>query len=158
MKKYLIISSVLCFVLFSLAGCIKRNDMPITPVITFKDFAIMGDSARLVIKFTDGDGDLGLSDDEISPPYDYNVFIKYMEKVNGTYRERVLSFPFNFRIPRISTSDRKKPAQGEVHISITPTYYDPFSTHDTIRYELYIKDRALHESNSIQTNDIIIER
>ena len=69
--------------------------------------------------------------------------------------KRVLPFEFNYRIPIINTSSKKKTIQGEIKIAIKPFYYDPFSKYDTIKYEIYIVDKALNKSNVISTPEII---
>lgn len=145
-------------VAFFAFSCKRNNNVPNEPQITYKDFLVLGDSAKLIIKFTDGDGDLGLSDSDIDPPYDYNTFITYYEKVNGTFVPRELTFPFNYRIPVLNTSNRKKELNGELQITIAPTYYDPFSKRDTIKYSIYIQDRALNKSNIIETKEIVVKR
>jgi hypothetical protein len=62
---------------------------------------------------------------------------------------------FNYRIPIINTTTKKKKLTGIIKIELKPFYYDPFSKFDTIKYELYIVDRAFNKSNVIETPEII---
>ena len=138
--------------LIGVSSCKKKEEVPIEPVIKYSNFVITGDSAKLYFTFTDGDGDIGLAKSDTG----FDFFIKYFELQNGNWKEIVLPAPFNYRMPVINKSGKKKALQGEVIIDITPTYYNPFSNFDTLRYEFYIKDKALHESNHETTPDYAI--
>ena len=89
MFKYTKITLVLSFFTLGLASCLKPESFPNEPSIEFVDFTALGDSGRLTFNFTDGDGDIGLSQTQLSPPFDtssyfyYNLYIHYYEKMNG---------------------------------------------------------------------------
>jgi hypothetical protein len=55
----------------------------------------------------------------------------------------------------LTQSGKNKALTGEIKVSVTPFYYDFLSDFDTIKYEIYIKDRALHESNHVTTPEFI---
>ena len=75
----------------SLVACLKSEEFPKEPRITFKSFDIQGDSASLSITFTHGDGDIGLNAGDTFPPYapgtpNYsNLRLDYQELQNGTW-------------------------------------------------------------------------
>jgi len=153
-KIFIIIFS---FILFF--ACQKIEKYPDIPEIEFvgvtriinPDNII--DKVVLKISFTDGDGDIGLTQNDTLPPYDYNFFIKYFEKRDGEFVEVVLKdFSFNARIPVLTPEGRNKSIKGEIQDTII---VNTMSAYDTIRFETYIVDRALHESNVIITPDII---
>jgi len=81
---------------FLLWGCYTPPEFPIEPSISysdvvFKDIENLPDSLIIVIKFQDGNGDLGLSSNETQPPYHP---IWYFQKSNGnliTYADRQTS-------------------------------------------------------------------
>jgi hypothetical protein len=146
---------LLFFTLSLCSSCLKKEDISPIPLIAFKDFVANKDTANLYINFTDGDGDIGLTQNDTTPPNNYNCFISYIEKQNGVWVKRDLPIEFNYRIPMVNTSNKKKSIKGEIKIAIKPYYYDPFSLFDTIKYELYIMDRALNKSNIISTPEII---
>ena len=52
-----------------LPACLRTEEFPPEPRITFKAFNLVGDSASIVITFTDGDGDVGLNPGDTFPPY-----------------------------------------------------------------------------------------
>jgi hypothetical protein len=140
---------------FAFTACLKKETASPIPLIEFKDFQANKDTANLLFLFTDGDGDIGLTQSDTVPPNNYNCFIAYLEKQNGVWVKRQLPFDFNYRIPVVNTSNKKKTIKGEIKIAIKPYYYDPFSAYDTIKYEIYIVDKSLNKSNVINTPEII---
>ena len=146
---------ILSLTLVLLSSCLKKETASPIPLIAFKNFLANKDTADLYISFTDGDGDIGLTQNDTIAPNNYNFYISYIEKQKGVWVKRVLPFDFNYRIPIVNTSSKKKTIKGEIKIAIKPYYYDPFSKFDTIKYEIYIVDRALNKSNVITTPEII---
>lgn len=150
-----------------LPSCFDNPNYPDEPVLTYKDFVIEGDSADLSFEFTDGNGDIGLSDDQVAPPYDqgsyyyYNLYVQYWEKddvlgwvpgqdANGD------SIIFKYRIKPIIEGNKEKPLRGTISVSIEPIFYNPVSPNsDTIRYRVQLIDRALNRSEWIVTDPII---
>lgn len=154
MIKQLSQISVLALAL-TFSSCLKKDEFPIEPSITFKSFdqyvdAKGKDVATLTLGFTDGDGDIGVKDTSIS-----NLFLRYYEKQNGKMVFRDLPDAFNYRVPDVTPTSKKKSVTGEISLDLT-FYYDPFSKYDTIQYEVFVRDQAGHESNHVFTNEIII--
>lgn len=154
-------------------SCQKKEDFPDIPHIEYESFLKIRNSQDidekgiLEFSFTDGDGDIGLYSWDTVAPYDYNLFITYFEKQNGEFKEVVLTYynkitqeydtiNFNARIPIINSSGESKPFKGKVEIELFINNY--FSDFDTIRFDAYIKDRALNESNTISTPEIIVKK
>jgi hypothetical protein len=105
---------------------------------------------------------MGLDDWDTLPPYDrtskyyYNFFITYFEKQHGEFVEVTSSVTFNSRIPVLKSSSSNGALKGEIEIELFIN--NPFSVYDTIRFDAYIADRALHESNIISTPEIILKK
>ena len=59
---------------------------------------------------------------------------------------------FNARFHRLRDNDDPKAISGTMEY--TMPIQNPLSPNDTIRFEIHILDRALHESNVIQTEAI----
>ena len=154
-------------------SCSKKEDFPDIPQIKYESFTKIRNSQDidekgiLEFSFTDGDGDIGLHSWDTLPPYDNNLFISYFEKQNGEFKEVILTYfnketqeydtiSFDARIPIINRSGESKPYKGKIEIELFINNY--FSTYDTIRFDAYIMDRALHKSNIISTPDIIIKK
>ena len=163
MLKYSLSFSAL-LMLFS--SCFKEQNYNEVPKIEFVEFFQIGDSAKIGFTFQDGEGDIGLSDDQIIAPYNpeskyyYNVYIVYYEKddVDGWVVGKDIngdSIVFKNRIKPIY-SGQPKGLKGKIIATIEPIYYDPFSAEsDTIKYKIQLIDRALHESNWVESNEII---
>ncbi len=162
--KYFLLFTVVTTVFWS---CMHDEEYPIIPEIEFKDFVLLINPANgivergvLKITFKDGDGDIGLKQSDTAAPYDYNLFITYYEIRNKDTVEVFLIDPisgdtstFNARIPILTPEGSGKSISGEIEDTLW--IYDPTSEYDTIMFEAYLKDRALHESNKISTPLII---
>ncbi len=151
-----------------LVSCSKDPVYPVEPSIAFTSFTkIQNNTGKdqkgiLKISFTDGDGDIGLNQDDTQPPYDtasvyfYNMFITYYEKQHGIYVPVTLPISNNARVPQVPPATKGLPLQGDIEIELYIN--NPATTFDTIKYDAYIVDRALHVSNVISTPDIIISK
>lgn len=167
MKKQLQIPLVIILLLLSFMACQKQETYPIVPEIKFESFDLLyntttGQTDRGVLKisFKDGDGDIGLTQGETEPPYDYNLFISYYEMQNGDTNLVVFTDPntgdtmtLNARIPVLTPEGNNKSIKGT--IEDTMFVNNPNSQFDTIMYRVYLVDRALHKSNEIATPLII---
>ncbi|MCF8302828.1 MAG: hypothetical protein K9I94_06085 [Bacteroidales bacterium] len=165
-----ILGLVIATLMFS---CVKEENYPVEPEITFEQFLILNNDTTIdergVLKFsfTDGDGDIGLTNQDTAEPYKYNLFISYFERRNGTFEEVFITvynpeteqedtITFNSRIPMLLDEGVEKPISGTIEDTLFINNYN--SPYDTIRFEAYIVDRELHKSNTIQTPPIIINK
>ena len=143
-------------------GCLKSEEFPKEPRIEFKSFEFFGDSASLVIKFTDGDGDIGLGQSDTQPPFDtastyyFNLFLGHSEKRNGEWFDVEFPEPISYRIPRITPGGQNKSLEGEIAVAIDPFSLFITDNSDTVRYSVELVDRALNVSNQVSTGDIIV--
>jgi hypothetical protein len=153
--------------IFVFVSCTQKEEFPIEPSIEYVSFLKiynpsqeLFDRGVLKISFKDGDGDIGLHDYETQEPYDYNFIITYFEIQNGEEVEVIPSwynpltdsieyFNFNARIPILTPSGANKSIKGEIEDTLF--IYNYSSPYDTIRFEAYILDRALHQSNTVST-------
>lgn len=173
MKKTL---TFLIVILVALAACKKKLEYPIEPKITYEGLAYLmnADSTLtgeviLHIGYTDGDGDLGLDDaDTLYPfgpndPHYYNLIVDYLKWDGNAFVETPLlswnqqtqsydTISFNARFKRLVFNDEEASIYGT--IDYTMMVFNPLSPNDTIKFRAHIIDRALHESNVIET-DII---
>ena len=148
------------------SSCIKEKSYPTTPAIKFKSFSHSGlDSANIIISFTDGDGDIGLTQGDTTgdfnskSKYYYNFYIRYLYKAaDGSFKAYVPTpgadtLDFKYRIPKLLTGQQQKKAlSGDIKVKL----YAPFAVHDTIQYDIYIYDKALHKSNTVNTGTLIL--
>lgn len=141
--------------LFAVACKKPSTDFPDVPQIEYVGFETKGDSATLTISFQDGNGDIGVEEDDLS--VDFNMFIGYFEKddTEGWVQQLDgLGDPifFRYRIPILEPNGTDKSLEGEIDVLMEPTYFHPISPdNDTLRYEIYLVDRAENISNVITT-------
>ena len=174
MKKQLLIG--LLFLAVAAMSCQKKVEYPVEPKIAYVGFTYIfnADSTFsgegiVAFSYTDGDGDLGLDDGDTLPPFGptdahyYNMVIDYLKCVNGEFVKTPLlswnaqtqsfdTVSFNARFHRLRDNDEPKAISGTMEYALP--VQNPFSPNDTIKFEIRILDRALHESNVIQTDPI----
>lgn len=178
MKLYTKITLILFLggvVLFS--TCRKFEEYPIEPQIEYNNFLLefnestgITERGVLMISYTDGDGDIGLNARDTLPPFNYgsdyyyNMIIDYYEKQNGKWELVPLIFKdpetgendtltFSVRIPNLTPSSGNQSIKGV--IQDTMYLYNPLSEFDTIKFSVHIIDRALHQSNTVETPEIV---
>tara|TARA_Y100000385_G_C12911289_1_gene558473 strand:+ start:215 stop:682 length:468 start_codon:yes stop_codon:yes gene_type:complete len=147
------------------SSCFKSEEYPIEPIISDPIFLISGDSAKLTFSFTDGDGDIGLPPGDTLAPYNpdsyyhYNLYVDYYEKddENGWQRGRDLegdSIVFQYRLKPIVVKGRARGIKGTMDVTMI-SFANPLSSQsDTIRFTIKLIDKALNESNVIETAEI----
>jgi len=144
------------------AGCLKTEEFPKEPQITFKSFSLANDSASITIGFTDGDGDVGLGTGDTLPPYapgtpNYsNLRVDYEELQNGVWTLVVFPQPLDYRVPDLTPTGQNKVLEGEIAIALKPFSLFHYDTYDTVRYSVRLLDRALNVSNTVYTGPIIV--
>ena len=121
----------------------------------------------LNINYKDGDGDLGLDENDSFPPFNfgskdfYNLKIDYKMKQNNQWKKIVLpisndTIEFNQRFLRLNKSGKKKAVLGNIEIRIPASPY-PGIKPDTIQLICKMADRGLNYSNLITSKDIILK-
>lgn len=169
----ILIHSMFSIMLWLLIGCLlliscrKKDQFPDTPEIGYVSFTKIQNGTGidnkgiLTISFTDGNGDIGLSDADTLPPFNYgsqwyyDFFITYYELQKGVLTKVELPNTNNSRIPPVSDGSGK-PVKGEIAVELYIN--NPFSSYDTIAFEVSIADRALNLSNKIMTPYIVITK
>lgn len=172
MKRLIAFLVVAALVITVYSGCKKPETFPIIPAIEFKSIGsyknISGkDSVTVItISFTDGDGDIGYAPagngpvfDDTSSAYYYNFIVHFYEKKNGVWvRDTVFDRPpfsgFSGRLPNLTPRGENKALKGDISMDQYISFYPV--QNDTIKYEVYIYDRALHKSNTVMTSEIVI--
>ena len=153
------------FIIF--IGCAKPPDYPVEPVIEYLSVSsnianqnsgtITGDTIIATISFTDGDGDIGNDNDETT--------IVITDLRDNTPEESAV------KLPKVPEPGANNGISGEIIFRLLPTccLYPPefeqalctpstssFKV-DTLRYEVYIIDRAGNESNKIMLEPIYVQ-
>lgn len=148
-----------------LSSCFKNEEYPDEPIISDPIFAFSGDSAQLTFSFTDGDGDIGLAPEDTLEPYNpesyyhYNLYVDYYEKddVEGWKKGEDLDgnpIIFKYRLKPIVVKGKARGIKGTMDVTMV-NFSNPFSSQsDTIKYTIKLIDKALNESNVIETGEI----
>lgn len=172
------------FFLLPFWGCIAEPEFPLVPEIEFKSIENLygqqiPDSVVFSITFKDGDGDLGLAQDDTTGAYArlgqdkkpnkfyHNIFVNTFRKRAGesNYQLVLLQDGSNEsgRYPVLNLSGRPRPLEGTLTRSVEVFVLDPavspeaiFRPGDSIYYEIEIADRALNVSNKVRTKAVML--
>ena len=153
---------VLFIVLLTLFfACKKRESFSDIPYLEFRHYELkdsvdaLGNITKLCelhIYFTDGDGDIGLFNDDTIAPYDYNLFVNYFEMHNDSLQQINVNPPYHIRMPNLTPTGQNKSLKVDVKYDVNVTYRNS----DSIKFELKLFDRALNESDWVSSPLIII--
>ena len=133
-----------------LSACLKVDKFPDKPELTSIDFQVQPDSSGiLTVGFTDGDGDIGTDDTTRK-----SLFVRYFEWRDGKWVFAGNETTFFF-LKRIEPEGRVKSLEGELEVALKPTYYNPITPYDTLKYTVQLIDRAGNESNVVETAPIL---
>lgn len=156
-------SKIVFIILLSsiLFACKKSEQFSDIPYLEFRRYQIkdsvdaLGNLAKICelhLYFVDGDGDIGLFDEDTIPPFDYNLFVNYFEMQNDSLSQIDVSPPFHIRIPNLTPSGQNKSLKVNVKYDVNITYRNS----DTIKFDLKLFDRALNESDWVGTGLITL--
>jgi len=144
-------------------ACKKREEFSDIPYLEFIKYEIkdsidaLGNITKLCelhLFFTDGDGDIGLFEEDTIAPFDYNLFINYFEMKNNSLQQIIdtLNPPYHIRIPNLTPTGQNKSLKVDLKYDVDITYRNS----DTIKFELKLFDRALNESEWVSSSLIIL--
>ena len=160
--KCLLLITVL---ILGLSSCRKIVHSSSVPSIQFSSFTIfdttdilgnISKGGRLRFHFEDGDGDLGLDPPTTADTDSTNLFLTLYRKQGGVMLPSPDNDPLkpsSYRIPYMERLGQNKILKGTISITFLYLFYTPA---DTIRYDFYIKDRALNVSNVASTSEIVL--
>lgn len=142
-----------CFILaiWIQTSCTKRTDelsFPIEPMITLDSISqdtLIEFQDRLILhlSYQDGDGDLGTSNPDIN-----SIFIKDSRLENAD----------EYYLPPLAPETATISIQGTFDVELATTFLFGNGTEESTIFSLFLKDRAGHESNTVETKTILIVR
>jgi hypothetical protein len=179
LKKLVQISAftfLIGLVIFGLTDCTKPVTVyPVEPHIELVDCHAVKDddgyfSYVVTLNFTDGDGDLGLEQNEMDTPfnegslYNTNIHVDYFEKISGTFQKVTSTlggtdtvFPKG-RFPVITPDTKSKAVKGTMVATLFLGTWDPEPHRNNVtKLKIWINDRALHHSNVVETQEIVLK-
>jgi hypothetical protein len=151
----------------SIESCRKIQTLPDIPNIEFISFAVFDTTdrlgndckcGRLKFYFEDGDGDLGLRPPETGETDTTNLFLTLYRKTGGVFQQvpdNDIMKPSAYRIPYMERTGQNKILKGTISVTFLYLFYSP-ADNDTFKYKFYIKDRALHASDTVSTSEIAL--
>lgn len=165
-RRYAIFVLVTSVMAIFIVSCENVKDFPDEPVINSLVFDSLSQS--MIIKFTDGDGDFGIDNDNppfqefLDPdstmpnPYYYNLWVDYYEKRDGEWELIHTPSTFNYRVPVLTPEGQNK--QLDVKITYDMSFDLPLPTaeSDTIKFNVTLVDRAKNESLPKETGTIVL--
>ncbi len=163
--------------LLTLAACIKEpgfSDVPSILALPFEHRIlsspdrlgnrVLRDSVVFQVAFQDGDGDLGITSDEYSGKGDpklkglNNYIVRVLRKTGAAYKEVFPTVSYSSFFPPLKPDGKRGPIEGTLRFS--QTFYQDFTkpqqNKDTLKFQIKIIDRALHESNVIETDTVMV--
>jgi len=173
MKRLLLTNALIVLVLLAIViSCQKPPKYDNTPNIEYNNVEIYSslenglkkDSLIIVTRFEDGDGDLGLDNEDLQvPPFnqegnDQNYFLDILIKKNNVFQPLELPFTFNPRFFRLAPDGRVGPIEGDLRYSgvIIRESDRVLKPGDVLKFRISIRDRALNPSNTVETDEITV--
>ena len=143
-------NNIIYCIAYSFFACKKREEFSNIPYLEFTKYEIkdsidaLGNITKLCelhLFFTDGDGDIGLFEEDTIAPFDYNLFVNYFEMKNNSLQQIIdtLNPPYHIRIPNLTPTGQNKSLKVDMKYDVDITYRNS----DTIKFELKLFDRAL---------------
>lgn len=135
--------------LFTLNGCSDNEHLPdITPKITLEEVTPttvvqFTDSINMVIEYEDGDGDIGY----------WNP-----DSLALSVHDQRLANPDYFYVRPLTPDSNALAITGTIRIAIRNTFLLGNGNSETTRYEIKLKDRAGHWSNTVTTPEVMITK
>ncbi len=166
------------FIAVIASGCKKSEIYPIVPELEFSSYYFTTDPIietdtliGVVFNYKDGDGDIGLNPGDTFPPFNsilgdnnvelnpyyYNLHIDYLTLQDGEFKpviipDRTDTLRYFARLQNITPEGKHKAIRGEINWQILPPPYPGISR--TVKLRIKIYDRALHQSNVIESTVI----
>lgn len=133
-------------------------------VTLYKNRAGKDSMIILTLNYKDGDGDVGLSEADSLPPFNfgsagfYNLLVGYKIKKNTIWQNIILpggsdTLNFNQRFQRLNTSSKSKAVSGTIDLRIPASPY-PGIFPDTVKLVSQMVDRKFHKSNITESSAI----
>ncbi len=155
---------------FFLNSCMEKEEYPVVPALKYMSFTkfVHPDGfdtlGVLLVSYTDGDGDLGISEYDTT---NYNFFVGYYVMNNGVLEPGTVYNNLTGKFDTINFNNRFGPLapdgyvgwiKGEIEDTIVPLF-DPRSTkeYDTIQFRVYMTDQAGNRSDTVITPLIIVK-
>ena len=116
---------------------IRLDSLSTTTLVEFQD------RLEITIAYEDGDGDLGNPDPDIN-----SIFVKDSRLENED----------EYYLGPLAPLDADVSIQGKINLVLSTTFLLGNGTQESTIYSIYLVDRAGNQSNTIETDEIIIQK
>jgi len=143
------LSRLLAMALWLAIACEKEDRKSTIPEITLQSISPLSvkefqDSLEIVIRYKDGDGDLGSADPEIK-----NLFIT----------DNRMGLRYEYRIQQLAPTGAVVPIEGDVKVVLnTLAILDTTAITETVTFSIFVKDRSGNTSNTLLSPAVTITR
>jgi hypothetical protein len=169
-----------------LSTCKKSEIYPDIPAIEFKSYYFTVDTSAagirdtllgIIISYKDGDGDIGLNSKDTFPPFNSvqvnnketnkyynNLYWEYkaLNPITNVFEPVIKpnttdTLIFQNRVENITPDGKHKAIRGEIDWQNSiPRLIDYPDMPRTVKIRIRIYDRALHESNTVESPIIVL--
>ncbi len=154
-----LIRGIFLFTIFGLLffGCRPKPVFPAEPVLKFSKFMqpAGSDSLIVVFSFTDGDGDIGVTQADADSNMVLSVYAP-----NSTGGFTLMPSPVNpppdslyypYRIPHLVAG--QVGLEGDIYVAFE---HKSFIGRDTLQFNAFLLDQSQHRSNYVRTESVIL--
>lgn len=150
-NRYSNIAVLFVILLFALS-CIKKKEYDSIPAIKFVDFPVFyhvensknkADSAYVILSFTDGDGDIGNTNDA-----EMSLFLDYYEDEGSGFVFKNVTYKIH--LPNLAPVGNNMAIEGTIQQLLKAPFYNEFSVFP-YKFKMYLVDRAGNKSNVVET-------
>ena len=161
----IIVTGVMFFLLNS---CLQTTEFPPEPEIEYDSFTLIDSTdalgnpvtiCKVIISFTDGDGDIGLRESDTTGRFSpdslfyNNLLVDYYEEQNGQMVLIELEPSYSGRIPYITPPGQNKQLRGSIEYDMDIS----FRNSDRIQFDIRLVDRSFNVSNTVSTPIINVD-
>ena len=144
------------------AGCLPDPNYPVEPTLAFESMVTREDgTATVTLRFTDGDGNVGLTQADTLPPFcpscehHFNLVGEYQEWVGDAWEVPALLIPYAYRVPVAEPTGSSPAIDGTIEIELT-SWRLIGTVADSVRFSWTLWDRDLNPSNEALTEALAV--
>jgi len=142
----------------SLFACLPDPEFSEVPTLGFESLVTQPDGrATLTLRFTDGDGNVGLSQGDTLPPFcqscehHHNLVGEYQEWNDSAWQTPPLLVPYAYRVPVAEPTGSSPALDGTIALELT-SWYLTGTDADSVRFVWTLWDRDLNASDEAVTD------
>ena len=143
-----------------LVACLPERQYADEPTLAFESFEPRNDgTATMTLRFTDGDGNVGLTQADTLPPFcptclhHHNLIGEYQEWRDSAWHVPELIVPYAYRVPVAEPTGSSPALEGTIAIELT-SWFVMGNDADSVRFSWTLWDRDLNPSNTAMSDAV----